>query len=62
MQALAEADKKGVILSLASIAGLQGTYSAALYSASKHAIVGFTRSMGMADEYEGIKIVTLCPG
>ncbi|KAF1815478.1 NAD(P)-binding protein [Eremomyces bilateralis CBS 781.70] len=62
MQALAEADKKGVVLSVASIAGLSGTYSSALYVATKHAVVGFTRSMALADKYEGIKIVTICPG
>ncbi|KAF2837421.1 NAD(P)-binding protein [Patellaria atrata CBS 101060] len=62
MQSLAEKNKKGVVLSLASIAGLQGTYSAALYCASKHAVVGFTKSMTLADELEGVKVATICPG
>jgi short-subunit dehydrogenase len=62
MQSLAAANKRGVVVSVASLAGVSGTYSAPLYCASKHAVVGFTKSMKLADEYEGVKIATLCPG
>ena len=41
--------------------GLHGSYPAPLYTASKHALVGFTKSMGQADADEGVKIVCICP-
>lgn len=39
-----------------------GSFNCPLYIATKHAIVGFTKSMKLAEKYEGIKIVTICPG
>lgn len=54
--------KKGAVLLLGSVAGYQGSFSAALYSASKHAITGFTRSVGDLDRLKDIKIVCVCPG
>jgi len=62
MRALLGADKKGVVLMIASVAGLVGVYSSPLYSATKHAIVGFVKSMAEADEFEGVKVVAVCPG
>ncbi|KAF2103356.1 NAD(P)-binding protein [Rhizodiscina lignyota] len=61
-RALLGADKKGVVCLVASGAGLGGIYISALYCASKHAVVGLGRSLGLADEEEGIKVVTMCPG
>ena len=62
MRALLGRDKKGVVLMIASMAGLMGVYPTPLYCATKHAIVGFVRSMALADELEGVKIVAICPG
>jgi len=62
MKALLGANKKGVVCLVASGAGLAGFYLTSLYCASKHAIVGFTKSMGQADQDEGVKIVCICPG
>ena len=66
MRALAGKNKKGVVKGvvccISSIAGLNGYYAAALYCASKHAIVGIVRSLGMADVEESVKIVGICPG
>lgn len=61
IRALVGADKKGVVMLVASGAGLVGTYGAALYSASKHAIVGLAKSLGHADGAEGVKVVCICP-
>ncbi|PSR92324.1 hypothetical protein BD289DRAFT_181138 [Coniella lustricola] len=61
-RALVGAEKRGVVLLVASVAGLAGYYSTAMYSASKHAIVGFCKSMYHADEEEGVKVVCVCPG
>lgn len=62
MRALLRADKKGVVLMIASMAGLAGMYASPLYCATKHAIVGFVKSMADADEFEGVKVVAVCPG
>jgi len=54
----------GLIVNVASVVGLDGLFSAPLYTASKHAIVGFTRSL--ADPFYsniyGIKFILICPG
>ncbi|KAI9871104.1 MAG: hypothetical protein M1830_003306, partial [Pleopsidium flavum] len=62
IRALLGKNKKGVVLIIASLAGLVGIYSSALYSATKHAIVGFVKSMADADPLEGVKVVCICPG
>jgi len=62
MRALAGAKKQGVVCLIASSAGIRGNYLASLYATSKHAIVGFAKSMGQADIEEGVKIVCVLPG
>jgi NAD(P)-dependent dehydrogenase (short-subunit alcohol dehydrogenase family) len=62
MRALLGANKKGVVCLVSSGAGLSGFYLASLYCASKAAVVGFAKSMGMADQEEGVKVVCICPG
>jgi len=62
MRELVSHDKPGVILPVASVGGIAGTYHCPLYIATKHGIMGFVKSMELAERYEGIKIVTVCPG
>jgi len=62
MRSCLGADKPGVVLIVASMAGITGSYGAALYCASKHAVVGFTKSTAQADIDENIKVVCCCPG
>lgn len=62
MRALLGRDKKGVVAIIASMAGYTKHYSAPLYCATKHALVGFTRSMGDAEHLQGLKVVAICPG
>ena len=62
IKALLRKNKKGVFLIVASLAGFQGTFSAPLYCATKHAVIGFVRSMAQLDELEGVKVVAVAPG
>lgn len=39
--------KGGVIVNVSSVAGLQASPNYPIYSATKHAIVGFSRSFGV---------------
>ena len=55
-------NKPCVVLIISSGLGIIGTYSAALYSTSKHALVGFTKCMAQADADEDVKVVCICPG
>jgi len=62
MRALAGAEKQGVVVLVASTAGIRANYLASLYTASKHAIVGFAKAMGEADVDQGVKINCVLPG
>ncbi|KAF9636450.1 putative nad-dependent 15-hydroxyprostaglandin dehydrogenase protein [Lasiodiplodia theobromae] len=62
LRAFLRSNKRGVVLLVSSIAGYAGTYAVPLYTASKHAVVGFAKSMRKADAEEGVKVVALCPG
>ena len=62
MRAVLGKNKKGAVAIVASIAGYSKQYPAPIYSASKHAVVGFTRSMGDAETLQGLKVVAICPG
>jgi NAD(P)-dependent dehydrogenase (short-subunit alcohol dehydrogenase family) len=52
----------GAIVNTSSIAGLVGFPMASAYTASKHAIVGMTRSMSLDFAASGVRVNCLCPG
>jgi NAD(P)-dependent dehydrogenase (short-subunit alcohol dehydrogenase family) len=56
------AQGSGRIVNVASGAGLGGTGMMAPYSASKHAVVGLTRSMAQEAAAAGISVNAVCPG
>jgi NAD(P)-dependent dehydrogenase (short-subunit alcohol dehydrogenase family) len=61
IRALTGKDKPGVVLIVASIVGLVPAYAVPLYSASKHAVVGFARGIADADRLEGVRVLAICP-
>ncbi|KAI7850296.1 hypothetical protein BDC45DRAFT_518493 [Circinella umbellata] len=52
----------GVILTTASTAGFDADFNLAAYCASKHAVIGWTRSMDFLPQIANIRINALCPG
>ena len=53
--------KKGIIINTASIAGLKGLPNSIAYSASKHAVVGMTKTAAMEQGKNNIRINAICP-
>ncbi len=52
----------GVIINVASAGGLQGARAGAAYTASKHAVVGFTKNTGFMYAKKGIRCNAIAPG
>ncbi|MEO8448274.1 MAG: SDR family oxidoreductase [Gemmatimonadota bacterium] len=53
---------RGDIVNIASLAGKNGVKDAAAYSASKHAVLGFSRSLLLEVRPHGIRVIAICPG
>lgn len=53
---------KGVIVNVASTAGIQGQAYMSSYVASKHALVGLTKSMALEFGRQGLRVNAVCPG
>ncbi|XP_057232258.1 15-hydroxyprostaglandin dehydrogenase [NAD(+)] isoform X2 [Malurus melanocephalus] len=54
----------GVIINMSSLAGLMPAAFQPVYCATKHGVIGFTRSIALAahmDNY-GVRLNTICPG
>lgn len=51
----------GVIINTASVAGLRGTPGLIAYGASKHAVVGMTKSAAVELAPAGIRVNAVCP-
>jgi 3-oxoacyl-[acyl-carrier protein] reductase len=54
--------KEGIIVNIASIAGKTGVPNGAIYSASKHAVMGLSRSLLLELRKHGIRVIAICPG
>ena len=51
----------GVIVNTASIAGLRGSRNLVAYTASKHAVVGLTRTAALELAPAGVRVNAVCP-
>jgi NAD(P)-dependent dehydrogenase (short-subunit alcohol dehydrogenase family) len=56
------AQKRGAIISLASMAGKVGSRSNLPYNASKAAVISITKSLALAHAADGIRVNCVCPG
>jgi 3-oxoacyl-[acyl-carrier protein] reductase len=53
---------RGDIVKVASLSAQSGFAGGTAYAASKHAVLGFGRSLMLELRKEGIRVITVCPG
>ena len=54
--------KRGAIVNVASLAGRNGFVGGTAYTASKHAVLGFSRSLMLETRKDNIRVIAICPG
>lgn len=55
---------EGVVVNVASVAGLERFSAFPIYAGTKHGVIGLTRAWGMENHYQRTKVrfLALCPG
>ncbi|MFI8945596.1 SDR family NAD(P)-dependent oxidoreductase [Streptomyces sp. NPDC053750] len=54
--------RRGGIVNISSLLGLQGAPDRASYAASKHGVIGLTRSLAVEWGARGVRVNAVCPG
>lgn len=54
-------ERRGNIVNMASAAGLVGVPFNSAYTASKHGVVGFTKSLALELSQQGVRVNAVCP-
>jgi 3-oxoacyl-[acyl-carrier protein] reductase len=54
--------RQGSVVNVASLAGRNGFAGGTAYAASKHAVLGFSRSLMLEVRKENIRVIAICPG
>jgi short-subunit dehydrogenase len=52
----------GAIVNIGSLAGRNGLEGGTAYCASKHALLGFSKSLMLEVRKSGVRVVAVCPG
>ncbi|HWA40301.1 MAG TPA: SDR family NAD(P)-dependent oxidoreductase [Gemmatimonadales bacterium] len=56
------ARRRGDVINISSLAGKRGFPGGTAYSASKHAVMGFSESLNLEVRKDGVRVVAVCPG
>jgi NAD(P)-dependent dehydrogenase (short-subunit alcohol dehydrogenase family) len=56
------ARRRGGIVNISSLLGLQGAPERASYAVSKHGVIGLTRSLAVEWGARGVRVNAVCPG
>jgi len=54
--------RRGAIVNIASLAGRNGFVGGTAYTASKHAVLGFSKSLMLETRRDDIRVIAICPG
>jgi 3-oxoacyl-[acyl-carrier protein] reductase len=54
--------KRGSIVNIVSLAGKNGFVGGSVYAASKHAALGFSKSLMLEVRKDNVRVVAICPG
>jgi 3-oxoacyl-[acyl-carrier protein] reductase len=54
--------RQGSIVNVASLAGRNGFAGGTAYTASKHAVLGFSRSLMLEVRKDNVRVIAVCPG
>lgn len=53
---------RGAVVNVSSLAGRNGIANGTAYSASKHGVLGFSKSLMLEVRQQGIRVIAVCPG